>query len=147
MAKLSHCLGLSPLDSSRGGIWPINEWLDSPALEMMSRRTEVYLGLVIAAGSAFLVNGLSHWSTQDWTRYISFCAIALIASGMKVTLPAVPGTISMNFLFVLIGISELCPAGTLGMGGLGILVESGFIAKNRPPPLRVLFYVSCMAWS
>src|SRR5258706_9506343 len=147
MAKLSHCLGLSPLDSSRGGIWPINEWLDSPALEMMSRRTGVYVGLVIAAGSAFLVNGLSHWSTQDWTRYISFCAIALIASGMKVTLPAVPGTISMNFLFVLIGISELSRAETLAMGCLGILVQSVFLAKNRPRPIRVIFNVARLACS
>src|SRR5258706_12929345 len=104
MAKLSHCLGLSPLDSSRGGIWPINEWLDSPAMEMMSRRTEVYLGLVIAAGSAFLVNGLSHWSTPDLTRYISFCPIALIASGMKVTLPAVPRTVSVYFPRLLSGV-------------------------------------------
>ena len=107
----------------------------------------MYLGLVIAAGSVILFNGLWHWSTQDWTRYLSYCVIALIASGMKVTLPTVPGTISMSFLFVLIGISTLSRAETLAMGCLGMLVQSVFHAKSRPRPIRMIFNVASMACS
>jgi hypothetical protein len=85
---------------------------------MTPRKAIVYIGLIILAGAAILTHGLSHWSTADWARYLSYCAIALLASGMKVTLPAVSGTMSMNFLFILIGISELSLAETLTMGCL-----------------------------
>jgi putative nucleotidyltransferase with HDIG domain len=103
--------------------------------------------LITLAGSAFLGNGLLHWSTLDWTRYLSYCTIALLASGMKVTLPAVSGTMSMNFLFVLIGISELSLAETLAMGCLGILVQSVFHVKNRLRVVQVVFNVASMACS
>jgi putative nucleotidyltransferase with HDIG domain len=114
---------------------------------MTPLRATVYIGLITLAGSAFLGNGLLHWSTQDWTRYLSYCIIALLASGMKVTLPGISGTMSMNFLFVLIGISELSLAETLAMGCLGMLVQSVFHAKNRLRVVQVVFNVASMACS
>ena len=83
----------------------------------------------------------------DWTRYLSYCVIALLASGMKVTLPAVSGTMSMNFLFVLIGISELSLPETLVMGCLGMLVQSVFQVKNRLRAVQVIFNVASVACS
>lgn len=112
---------------------------------MTPRRATVYIGLIILAGALILSHGLWNWSTQDWPRYLSYCAIALLASGMKVTLPAVSGTMSMNFLFILIGISELSLAETLAMGCLAILVQSVFHAKNRLRAIQVVFNVASMA--
>ena len=113
----------------------------------MPRTATIYIGLVILAGVAVLNHGLWSWSTPDWTRYLSYCVIALLASGMKVTLPAVSGTMSMNFLFVLIGISEFSLAETLVMGCLGILVQSVFLVKNRLRAVQVAFNVASMACS
>ena len=114
---------------------------------MTPRRATVYIALIVLAGTIILNHGLWNWSTQDWTRYLSYCAIALLASGMKVTLPAVSGTMSMNFLFVLIGISELSLAETLAMGCLGILVQSIFHVKNRLRAVQLVFNVASMACS
>src|SRR5580700_5188545 len=114
---------------------------------MTPRRATVYIGLVVLAGTIILCHGLSHWSTHDWPRYLSYCAIALLASGMKVTLPGVSGTLSMNFLFVLIGISEFSLAETIAMGCLGILVQSVFHVKNRLRVVQVVFNVASMACS
>ncbi len=110
-------------------------------------RATVYIGLIIMAGSLVLTHGLWSWSTLDWTRYLSYCVIALLASGMKVTLPAVSGTMSMNFLFVLIGISELSLPETLVMGCLGMLVQSVFQVKNRLRAVQVIFNVASVACS
>ncbi len=110
-------------------------------------RATVYIGLVVAAGSVSLGHALWNWHSADWTRYIFYCAIALLASGMKVTLPAVTGTMSMNFLFVLIGVSELSLGETLVMGCMGMLAQSVWYTKHRPRFVQVLFSVASMACS
>src|ERR1700693_3790277 len=114
---------------------------------MTPPRATVYIGLIILAGSLILGHGLWNWSSQDWTRYLTYCVIALLASGMKVTLPAVSGTMSMNFVFVLIGISELSLPETLVMGCLGMLVQSVVYVKNRLRAVQVIFNVASMACS
>jgi putative nucleotidyltransferase with HDIG domain len=114
---------------------------------MTTRRATVYIALIVFAGTIILNHGLWNWSTQDWPRYLSYCAIALFASGMKVTLPAISATMSLNFLFVLIGISEFSLAETLTMGCLGILVQSFFHVKNRLRAVQVVFNVASMACS
>jgi putative nucleotidyltransferase with HDIG domain len=114
---------------------------------MTPRRATVYIGLIVSAGFLILIHGLWNWSSQDPIRYLSYCAIALFASGMKVTLPGVSGTMSMNFLFVLIGVSELSLAETLVMGCLGILVQSVIYVKNRLRAIQVLFNLASMACS
>lgn len=113
----------------------------------MSTRGAAYIGLVVAAGLVILIHGLKIWDPQDWVRYLAYCAIALIASGMKVKLPGITGTMSMSFLFVLIGVSELGLPRTLVMGCLGMLVQCLFHAKVRPKPVQVVFSVASMACS
>jgi putative nucleotidyltransferase with HDIG domain len=105
----------------------------------------LYIGLVIAGGAAILGHGLWTWSTGDLRQYLSYGLVALIASGMKVNLPSVKGTMSMNFVFVLIGISMFSLGETLVMGCLGILVQSVFLSRTRPNPVRASFNMASMA--
>lgn len=115
---------------------------------MTSWRATTYLGLVIACGVLILCQGiLLPWQVVDWTRYLSYCAIALIASGMKVSLPSVTGTMSINFLFVLIGLSEFGLPGTLVMGCGGMLVQCVFHAKTPPKAIQVAFTIASVACS
>ena len=114
---------------------------------MRSLRANAYIGLMMAGGAGILAQAIWHWSTPDWTRYGFYLAIALVASGMKVTLPAVMGTMSMNFLFVLIGISELSRPETLVMGCLGMVVQCVVHTKTRPRPVQVTFSAASIACS
>ena len=111
------------------------------------RSATVYIAFVVVAGVAALTHGLRMWDPQDWTRYLVYCAIALIASGMKVKLPGVHGTMSLSFLFILIGVSELGLPRTMVMGCLGMLVQCAVHAKERPRPVQVVFSVASMACS
>jgi len=112
----------------------------------MSRRlANFYIALVIAGGTAIVGHGLWTWSTGNLRQYLSYALVALIASGMKVTLPSVKGTMSMSFLFVLIGISTFSLGETLVMGCLGILVQSVFLSKTRPNLVRAAFNMASMA--
>ncbi len=114
---------------------------------MRFRPASAYIGLVGSLGAASLGYSLIHWHTQDWTRYACFCAIALIASRLKVRLPGVTGSMSMNFLFVLVGVAELTLAETMVMGCLAMLVQCLIKTEERPRPVQVLFSVASMACS
>ena len=114
---------------------------------MNSRGATVYIALVIAAGALTLGYGLWTWTSADLARYLSFTIIALVASGMKVSLPSVPGTMSMNFVFVLIAISQFSLGETLLAGCLGTLVQSLFYTKVRPTPVQLAFNFASVAIS
>ncbi len=114
---------------------------------MKVRPSVAYISLITSAGAASLCYSLLHWRTDDWPRFIFYSAIALIASRMKVTLPGVTGTLSMNFLFVLVGIAELSLGETMVMGCLAMLAQCLLRTKQRPQPVQVLFSVASMAWS
>ncbi len=117
---------------------------------MTSRRnfaSFAYIALVIGAGLFALAHGFRTWSSADRAMYLSWSIIALVASGMKVSLPSVTGTMSMNFVFVLIGLSEFSLGETLLTGCLGVVVQSIFYAKNRPKPVQLAFSIGSVACS
>ncbi len=73
----------------------------------------------------------NYWSSESSLRFAVFVGIALLTSAWKVALPGVRGTMSMNFLFVLVGIVQLSPSETLAMSALAVLVQSCYHAKAR----------------
>jgi hypothetical protein len=51
--------------------------------------------------------GVSHWESADPGRFTVYLVLALIASTLKVRLPRVAGSLSFNFVFILIGLARL----------------------------------------
>jgi putative nucleotidyltransferase with HDIG domain len=126
----------------------MNLLLGAPALPRPTPRlAQIYIFLMICAGTAVLAYGLWNWKADDWARYLFYLCISALASGMKVTLSAGSGTMSMNFLFILIGIDSLSLGETLVMGCLGILIQRFYLAKRRPSAIQSLFNVASMACS
>jgi putative nucleotidyltransferase with HDIG domain len=111
------------------------------------RLAQLYISLMVCAGTAVLGYGLWTWNADDWERYLFFLCISALASGMKVTLSAGSGTMSMNFLFILIGIESLSLGETLVMGSVGILIQRFFLANRRPSAIQSVFNVASMACS
>jgi len=104
----------------------------------------VFIAVMACAGAAALVHGVLDWRTPDWPRTLAYGAIALLASGMKVSLPGITGTMSMYFLFMLIGLAELRLPETLAIGCAGTVVQSLFHSKVRPRLVQVVFNISCI---
>ena len=69
--------------------------------------------------------------------------IAVAASRLKVNLPGITGTMSVNFLFVLAGVLELSLPETLALGGAAVLVQC--LGGERPVPVQVAFNVCSTA--
>src|SRR5256884_1193939 len=88
-----------------------------------STKARVYIGITLLGGLLSLSLGLFQGKWTEPSRYVCYLALALLASGMKVSLPGVHGTMSVIFLFILIGVRELTLAQTLLMGVLGTVIQ------------------------
>jgi putative nucleotidyltransferase with HDIG domain len=75
--------------------------------------TRVFIaGITLAACICFGL-ALSHWQSSDPVKFACYLIAALLASSLKITLPGIDGTLSVNFLFTLLGILELSLPETL----------------------------------
>ena len=96
-------------------------------------------------GLGVAVYGGLTWKVDDIPKFLAYLVTAVVASRLKVGLPEVRGTMSVNFLFILIGIAELGLSETLALGCAAILVQC-FIDRHRWPKFeQVAFNVSSAA--
>ena len=75
--------------------------------------TRVFIAGLALAACTCLGSGLIHWHSNDPVKFACYLLAALLASSLKVTLPGLDGTLSVNFLFTLLGILELSLPETL----------------------------------
>jgi putative nucleotidyltransferase with HDIG domain len=67
----------------------------------------VFIAAMCLAGLVCFGLGFSHWQSSDPVKFACYLIAALLASPLKVTLPGIDATLSVNFLFTLLGILEL----------------------------------------
>jgi diguanylate cyclase (GGDEF)-like protein/putative nucleotidyltransferase with HDIG domain len=115
-----------------------------PAPDSLSMQTKAFVGITASLGLVILGYSLAHWQSQNLTRFVCYLAVALIASGLKVQLPGIDGTMSVNFLFILLGVLELSLPETLVIGCTATLVQSVWQARKRLDPFKVVFNVAGM---
>jgi diguanylate cyclase (GGDEF)-like protein/putative nucleotidyltransferase with HDIG domain len=127
------------------GALPITQgWRLKPAADELSGQTKAFVAITAASGIAVLVFALWHWQSADLARFFCYLAVAVLASGLKVQLPGIDGTMSVNFLFILLGVMELSLPETLVIGCTATLVQSVWQARKRLDPIKVIFNVAGM---
>jgi diguanylate cyclase (GGDEF)-like protein/putative nucleotidyltransferase with HDIG domain len=110
----------------------------------LSIQTKAFVGITALVGAVVLGFSLSHWQSQDPTRFVCYLVVAILASGLKVQLPGIDGTMSVNFLFILLGVLELSLPETLVIGCTASLAQSVWQLRGRLDPVKVLFNVCGM---
>jgi diguanylate cyclase (GGDEF)-like protein/putative nucleotidyltransferase with HDIG domain len=105
----------------------------------MSRRAKLFIGSTAALGALVLAYALAHWQSADLARFLCYLAVAVFASGLKVRLPGIDGTMSVNFLFILIGVLELSLPETLIIGCTASLVQCLWQTRRKPALAQVVF--------
>jgi diguanylate cyclase (GGDEF)-like protein/putative nucleotidyltransferase with HDIG domain len=106
---------------------------------------KAFVGLVIAAGMASLIQAAIHQSSKNIAEFICYLGIAILASRLRVILPGITGTMSVNFLFILVAIAELSYAEALTLGAVSMLAQSLYPA--RPTAIQLAFNVCAGAVS
>jgi diguanylate cyclase (GGDEF)-like protein/putative nucleotidyltransferase with HDIG domain len=114
------------------------------ATDELSIQTKAFVSATALIGVAVLVHTFLHWQSHDLMRFGCYLAVAVLASGLKVQLPGIDGTMSVNFLFILLGVLELSLPETLLIGCTASLVQSVWQTRKRLDPFKVLFNVAGM---
>ncbi len=108
----------------------------------MSSAPRFFVAVVVLSGTAVLTYAISHWGSENPLKFSCYLAIALAASRLKVNLPGIAGTMSVNFLFLLLGVLELSLPEAMALGCAAVAVQS---LGEHPIPMQIAFNVCSTA--
>src|SRR5256885_763193 len=106
---------------------------------------KLFITQIVSAGLGTLIYGGVHQSSKNIAEFICYLGIAILASRLKVNLPGITGTLSVNFLFILIGVLELSFTETLILGAISMIAQC--LYPERPRALQLTFNVCAGAIS
>jgi hypothetical protein len=101
-----------------------------------------FIGVTTLAGCTCLVFAFREWHPTDPFKFACYLIVALLASSLKVTLPRVEGTLSVNFLFTIVGILELSLPETLIIGLASTLGQFYWRSARRLKLVQLVFNLS-----
>jgi diguanylate cyclase (GGDEF)-like protein/putative nucleotidyltransferase with HDIG domain len=110
----------------------------------MSIRAKLFIGTTAALGMWALTHALWHWQSVDLARFVCYVLVAVIASGLKIQLPGIDGTMSVNFLFILLSVLELNLPETLVLGCTATLAQCLLRSRQKLVPIKIVFNVFSM---
>lgn len=112
---------------------------------MITRRsinTRVFITVITLAASLCLLFAFKQWDRTVQLKFVCYLIAALLASSFKVTLPRVDGTLSVNFLFTLVGVLELSLLETIVIGLASTLAQFYWKPTRQPKPIQLIFNLS-----
>ena len=105
-------------------------------------RVRAFITAMNAAACLILAFAIYHPVNSNPVKFACYLAIALLAASFKVGLPGIEATLSVNFLFTLLGILELSLSQTMLIGAGCTLVQCCWRPARRLKPVQVVFNVS-----
>jgi diguanylate cyclase (GGDEF)-like protein/putative nucleotidyltransferase with HDIG domain len=110
-----------------------NSWGDLPLAG------KGFVGIIIAAGLVSLLQAAAHPNSKNIAEFICYLGVSILASRLRVTLPGITGTLSVNFLFILVAIAELSYSEALTLGAISMLAQT--LYPHRPSAIQSTFNV------
>ncbi|HEU0124322.1 MAG TPA: HD domain-containing phosphohydrolase [Bryobacteraceae bacterium] len=77
--------------------------------------------------------------SSDVTRFLTYFVMAVLATGLRVSLPTYSGTLSIHFLFLLIGLVHLTRSELAVMGGTSAVLQCLLARDRAPTATKTLF--------
>jgi hypothetical protein len=114
----------------------------------MTKRAQIFIAATILSGCLLLTSSL--WEERLFApsnAYLAYCFLALMGSGLKVRLPGITGTISVNFVFVLISVAVFTFSETVLLAASACIVQCLWKCRRRPRLIQVSFNVATLAVS
>jgi diguanylate cyclase (GGDEF)-like protein/putative nucleotidyltransferase with HDIG domain len=105
----------------------------------VSSQAKRYVILMATLGVLVLACAPSDNGSVDAMRFLCYLVGAAITSQLKVRLPGVTGTLSVNFFFIMTGIVELDVRRVLAIACAGALGQMLGRAHRRPRAVQVVF--------
>ena len=110
----------------------------------MATKAKLYIAIMAALAATVLVVAAAQWNPENLGHFVLFFALAMVASAMKIRLPGLKTSISLNFVFILIGLALFSFGETLLIGLGGALVQSLWRPLQQPKPVQIIFNGACL---
>jgi putative nucleotidyltransferase with HDIG domain len=95
-------------------------------------------GMAFTAFGCFVLS-FFYWHSSDPVKFACYLVAALLASSFKVSQPGIEGTLSMNFLFTLVGVLEMSLPETLLIGLVSTLAQFYWKPARRLKLVQLVF--------
>jgi hypothetical protein len=110
----------------------------------MPSQAKAYIAMIGALAATVLGFVAYRWNPENFGRFVLFFGLAMVASAMKIRLPGLKTSISLNFVFILLGIGLFSFSETVLIGLGGALVQSLWKPLHRPKAVQVFFNGACL---
>jgi putative nucleotidyltransferase with HDIG domain len=94
-------------------------------------RARPFVFLVCAGGVLCLLTGSYPWHSSHSLLFPSYLLLTVVASALKTVLPGSEGTVSVNFVFFLVGICGMTISETLALAVVATVVQCFWRTKKR----------------
>lgn len=121
-------------------------------MRVWTTQAKIYWAAMTGGGALVLCHSLWGWQpsqTEHLGQFIFYLLASMAVSNLKVSLPGITSTMSVNFLFILVGITDLTLAETLILGVLSTLTQCLIRARLHPKWEQLLFnsfYMAVPIW-
>lgn len=105
-------------------------------------RARPFVFLVCAFGALSLLTGALPWRSSHSFLFPSYLLLTVVASALKTVLPASEGTVSVNFVFFLVGICNMTISETLALAVVATIVQCFWRTKKRLSFVHFAFNLS-----
>ena len=112
----------------------------------MPNAAKTYIALVISAGAAVLLVAAATMPTSGLQQFVIYLSLAGLASTLKVRIPGMEGTMSPNFLFLLLAMAACRLSEVVIISLVAALVQSLWAAR-RPRLVQVAFSAATLMLS
>jgi len=101
-----------------------------------------FIAAMALSGAFVCALAFLHWQTSDPVKFVCYLVATLLASSLKVGMPGIEGTLSVNFLFTLLGILELSLPETLAIGLASTLAQFYWKPARQLKHVQLVFNLS-----
>lgn len=105
-------------------------------------RARAYIAGMVLAALCCCALGIAHWQSADPVKFACYLAAAILAAMFKVTLPGIDGTLSLFYIFTLLGILEMSLPETLLLGLVSTLAQFYWKPARRVKLIQLIFNLS-----
>lgn len=111
----------------------------------MKLRAKIYVAIVICSGLLSMGIGITFWQRSAPTLFAAILLLGIASSFLKLTIFGSDGNISMNFIFIMLGVTRLSLGETLCVGVTASLVQIYWHSKKPKKRILVAFNIGLIA--
>jgi hypothetical protein len=114
--------------------------------KLMPRIAKAYIALITCSGTTVLLLAAGSWSSSSLRQFAIYLGLAAVASTLKIRIPGIDGTMSPNFIFLLLGMT-FCRFSEVAVISLAAGLVQSLWAAKQPRLVQVAFSAATLILS